>query len=82
MGRDAHRYAIRGIPPEVDRVLRERAKRSRKSINQTVIEELTVSMLGRKKISDFSEFVGCWQPDTAFDEALEAQRRINPDDGR
>ena len=78
----APQYTIRGIPLEVDRALRERAKQRRMSINQVIIEELTLATLGRKQVADFSEFVGRWAPDPDFDKILESQRQVNADDWR
>lgn len=37
----AIQYTIRNIPPSVDRALRRRAKITRRSFNQTVIDELS-----------------------------------------
>jgi len=76
----APQYTVRGMPLEVDRILRERAKASNRSINQVIIEELTKATIGRKQVADFTDLVGQWQPDEAFDLALAQQREINPDD--
>lgn len=76
----ATQYTVRGMPLEVDRILRERAKASNRSINQVIIEELTKATIGRKQVADFTDLVGQWHPDEAFDKALAQQREINPDD--
>jgi hypothetical protein len=76
----APQYTVRGIPIEVDRALRERAKQRKVSINQVIIDELTIATIGRKQFADFSGFVGRWTPDPAFDEILERQREINAND--
>lgn len=68
------------MPLEVDRILRERAKASNRSINQVIIDELTKATIGRKQVADFTDLVGQWQPDAAFDQALAQQRGIDPDD--
>ena len=65
---------------EVDRVLRDRAKQRKMSINQLIIEELTKATIGRKQVADFSEFVGRLTKDQEFDELLESQRKIDMDD--
>ena len=78
----ARQYTIRGIPLEVDRALRKRAKQRNMSINQLIIEGLTLATLGSKQVADFSEFVGRWAQDRAFDEVLEIQREIHADDWR
>jgi hypothetical protein len=68
-------YTIRGIPPEVDRILRQRAARRKQSLNQVVVDELTTAAQGRK--ADFSDLVGQWTPDRRFDDIMAAQRRID-----
>jgi len=78
----APQYTLRGLPLEVDKVLRDRAKQRHMSINQVIIEELTKATVGEKRYADFSAFVGCMEPDAAFDEALEMQRQVNPEDWR
>jgi plasmid stability protein len=72
-------YTIRGVPPEVDRALRQRASRSKQSLNRVILEELTAATLGEKRRADFSDLVGRWTPDPAFDEILASQRRIDWD---
>jgi len=70
-------YTIRGIPSEVDRILRQKAARRKQSLNQVVVDELTTAAQGRK--ADFSDLLGQWTPDPAFDEILASQRRIDLD---
>jgi hypothetical protein len=72
-------YTIRGVPKEVDRALRQKAKRQKRSLNQVVIEELTESTLGAKRKTDLSDVTGGWVPDPAFDEILASQRQIDWD---
>jgi hypothetical protein len=72
-------YTIRGIPPEVDRVLRKKAAQLKLSLNQVVVDELTRAALGRTRKSDFSDLVGQWTPDPAFDEVIASQRQIDWD---
>ena len=72
-------YTIRGIPPEVDRALRKKAAKLKLSLNQLVVEELTRATIGRTRKSDFSDFVGQWTPDPAFDEVIASQRQIDWD---
>ena len=72
-------YTIRGVPSEVDHVLRKKAAQLKISLNQVVIEELTRATIGRTRKADFSELVGQWTPDPAFDEIIAAQRQIDWD---
>jgi len=76
----AIQYTVRGVPDEVDRVLRDRAARQKISVNQLIIDELTKATIGRRQIADFSDLVGRWTPDKEFDEIVEGQRTVDPDD--
>lgn len=70
-------YTIRGVPEEVDAALRRKARQRRQSLNRVVLDELTRAVIGRPIKADFSDLVGKWTPDPAFDEALAAQRQID-----
>jgi hypothetical protein len=72
-------YTIRGIPPEVDRALRRKAAQRKQSLNQVVVEELVHATLGQPVRADFTDLVGKWTPDPAFDEIIASQRQIDPD---
>ena len=72
-------YTIRGVPPSVDRALRQKAARRKQSLNQVILEELTMAAIGKLPREDFSDLVGKWTPDPAFDEILASQRRIDLD---
>ena len=72
-------YTIRGVPREVDRLLRQKAARRKQSLNEAILDELALATVGRKKKADFSDLAGRWTPDPAFDEILAAQRRIDWD---
>ncbi|HXB66816.1 MAG TPA: hypothetical protein VNY05_01125 [Candidatus Acidoferrales bacterium] len=71
-------YTLRGVPHEVDRALRQKAGQRKQSLNQVILDELAVAITGHKQKADFSDLVGKWTPDPAFDETLAAQRRIDP----
>jgi len=72
-------YTIRGVPAEVDRALRNKAAQLKQSLNQLVIDELTRATIGRTRKADFSELVGQWTPDPAFDEVIASQRQVDWD---
>jgi hypothetical protein len=78
-GLEVTQYTIRGIPPEVDRALRKKAAQLKLSLNQLVVDELTRATIGRPRKADFSDLVGQWTPDPAFDEMIAAQRQIDWD---
>jgi hypothetical protein len=61
----------------VDRALRRRAAQKKLSLNQLIVDELTAATLGRRRKADFSDLVGRWTPDPAFDEIMASQRRID-----
>ena len=69
-------YTIRGIPREVDRMLRKKAERRKKSLNQLIVDELIEATIGRRQQADFSDLAGRWVPDPAFDDIIAAQRQI------
>ena len=81
MGQQAKsvQYTIRGIPREVDRALRQKAARKKQSLNQVILDELTMATTGKKKYADFSDLVGGWVPDPGFDETIRSQRQIDWD---
>jgi len=72
-------YTVRGVPPEVDQVLRARAAHRKQSLNQLILDELTAAAIGARRRADFSDVVGRWTPDPAFDEILASQRQIDWD---
>jgi hypothetical protein len=73
-------YTLRGIPPAVDKALRERAKREGKSLNEVTVEAIADGLgLG---VSDFvrrdlSDVAGSWKKDAAVEAALAAQDRVD-----
>ena len=79
-------YTIRGIPPEVDHVLRETAEITGMSLNETALNILSEAALksGTRlvKYRDLSKLAGKWKEDPEFDEALAAQRVVDPRDWR
>jgi len=78
-------YTIRGIPTEIDKELRRRARTTGKSLNEVVIEALADG-LGlsnvRRKRRDLSDIVGTWVEDKDFDNAIADQRRIDQEKWR
>jgi len=72
-------YTILGIPPEVDSALRGKAAQRKQSLNRVIVDELTMAAGGHRRRADFSNLVGRWTADPAFDGILAAQRKIDPD---
>jgi len=61
----------------VDRALRLKAAQRKQSLNRVVLDELTRALIGRPVKADFSDLVGKWTPDRAFDEIVASQRQID-----
>ena len=78
-------YTLRKIPEALDRLLRERAHRERKSLNEVAIGALARAMgLDAQPVRHRSldELRGTWQEDAAFDDAIADQDRIDEDTWR
>jgi hypothetical protein len=74
-------YTIRGVPPAVDAVLRERARVTGKTLNQVVIEALAegAGISLQRKRRNVDDIAGTWIEDKDFDEAIAAQDQIDWD---
>jgi hypothetical protein len=70
-------YTIRGVPREIDAILRRKAAQRAQSLNQIILDELAVATGGRKPKADFSDLAGRWASDPAFDEIVASQRQID-----
>ena len=75
-------YTIRNVPEAMDAMLRTRAKREGKSLNEVVLEALA-SALGFGRVParrrDLSDVAGTWKEDPEFDRAIEDQKTIDED---
>lgn len=75
-------YTLRNIPEHLDQALRERARREGKSLNEVAVEALAraFGLDGNAAVQrNLDDLVGTWIEDPATDEALDAQRAIDPD---
>jgi plasmid stability protein len=75
-------YTLRNVPPELDRALREKARREGRSLNDVAIEALRRMMEvgpGAVRQRDLADIVGTLQEDPALDADLSAQRQIDSD---
>jgi hypothetical protein len=73
---EKQQYTIRSVPSAVDRILRERARRQNKSLNETALEALHrgVGLEARKAtFDDLDDLVGTWKEDPEFEAALKRQ---------
>lgn len=76
---DSLQYTVRGIPREVDRVLRRKARQRRISLNQLLVEELSAIGGGARaqRLRSLDQLGGVWQEDPEFDRILNEQRQID-----
>lgn len=74
---DSVQYTIRNVPPDVDQALRKKAARRQISLNRFILNELAQATDQRTPPADFSDLVGRWTPDPAFDEIIASQRKID-----
>ncbi len=78
---------LRQIPPALARVIEQRARRRRSSVNEAVLGLLedSAGLAGRKtapaRHHDLDALAGAWIREEAkeFDRALRAQRPVDPD---
>lgn len=75
-------YTLRGIPKRLDAALRRRAKREKKTLNETAIqvmeEGLGLGASGAARYRSVRDLVGALAMDAELDRALEDQRQIDP----
>lgn len=75
-------YTIRNVPSSIDRVLRERSRRSKRSLNDTVIDTLRRGLgIGPDDptYDDLDDLIGTWKTDEKFDRALAEQHKVDKD---
>ena len=51
-------YTIRGVPTEVDHAPRQKAAQRKESLNQVMVDVLTLATIGNRQRADFSGLVG------------------------
>jgi len=72
-------YTIRGVPRDVDKVLRRKAKQRGVSLNRLLVEEISAAGGGGKpqRLRSLGDLGGVWQDDPEFERILSEQRRID-----
>lgn len=73
-------YTIRDIPVEVDRRLRDGARRLHRSLNQTLVDLISRAVGASETTAvyrDLDSFFGSWTPDSEVDHSLAEQRTID-----
>ena len=76
-------YTIRGIPSNVDKMIRKRSLREGKSFNATVVQLLETAVTGGKVPSEspdiFDRMFGAGTLDPEFDEVIKDLSKIDED---
>ena len=75
-------YTLRNIPKHLDALLRKRAEEEHKSLNETAIEAMMRGFgLSGQPVQqrDLDDIAGSWKQDEETEQALEAQRQIDPE---
>ena len=74
-GMKAIQYTIRRVPEQIDRLVRQEAKKTNKSLNAVLSESLKCGIGGVDKpveYHDLDGLAGTWVDDPDFDAAMEA----------
>lgn len=80
VGMSKIQYTIRSVPPQLDQVLKKRAKQTGKSFNQTVIETLNMQAFGTakpKEEDNLDWLFGKGKLDEGFYDAMKDMSRID-----
>ena len=75
-------YTIRKVPPHLDEELRRRAHQEHKSLNELALWALARGLgLSEQEVRhhDLDDLSGTWVDDPAFDQAIEAMDRVDPE---
>lgn len=78
---DTIQYTVRSVPAHVDKALRRKADRERKSLNEVLrnalIREAGSAGLPERVYSDLDALAGSWVDVPGFDEAIRAQDQVD-----
>ena len=74
-------YTVRRVPAHVDKALRRKAQQGRKSLNEVLrdalIREAEGADLPERVYTDLDALVGVWVDVAGFDDAIQAQDRVD-----
>jgi hypothetical protein len=73
-------YTLRKIPRDVDKALRQKARKEGRSLNEIAVEALTRGAGVDRQIvknHDLDFAIGTWVEDPEFEKAITDQRRID-----
>jgi hypothetical protein len=73
-------YTVRSVPAHVDKALRRKAQKGRKSLNEVLrdalIREAEGADVPERVYADLDVLVGSWVDVPSFDDAIEAQEQV------
>ena len=75
-------YTLRCIPSRLDTVLRERAIKEQRSMNEVAVDALSRGLgLTEEEVRyhDLDDLAGTWVKDPGFDKALKDMDKIDPE---
>ena len=74
-------YTVRSVPAHVDKALRRKAHKERKSLNEVLrsalIRDAEGTGLPERVYTDLDDLAGSWVDVPGFDEAIRAQDRVD-----
>ena len=74
-------YTVRSVPAHVDKALRRKAQQGRKSLNEVLRDALIRDAEGtdvpERVYTDLDALVGLWVDVPGFDDAIQAQDRVD-----
>jgi hypothetical protein len=74
-------YTVRSVPVQVDRALRRKAHKERKSLNEVLrnalIRDAEGTDLAERVYTDLDALAGSWVDVPGFDEAIQAQDQVD-----
>ena len=76
-------YTIRAVPQKVDEVLRKKAQKTGKTLNEVAVEALTkgAGVTPNAKFNDLDWFIGSMDKDSEIDKAMEWMDSLPKDIG-
>jgi hypothetical protein len=76
----AVQYTVRSVPPHIDKALRRKAQEGRKSLNEVLRDALIREAEGTDlpaRYTDLDALAGSWVDVPGFDDAIQAQDRVD-----
>ena len=76
-----NQYTIRAVPPELDHLLRKRAREEHLSLNRAALKVLNEALSGNDEriYHDLDFCINSWDDEPEVEQALKNQRKIDKD---